>query len=153
LENVRVSCVNDDRRPVMICDGVESLKFEDFVFPRVAGAPEWFLLENVDRLQVRQDDVEVVEPRSTALRLEPGAGADRFVAGRPFSAVVTVENGDRPGLGKIDCTVTDDTTTNWVWLRPSEEKQVVFRGLTVSVPGRHEITTGHLRQTLSFDKE
>lgn len=153
FENVRFSCVNDDRRPVMICDDVGWLTCEGVAFPRSTGAPELLLFDNVDYVQLRQDDMEVVRPRYTVLGVEATGQTGRLVAGRPFSAVVTVKNGARPGLGQIELTVAEDKTTNWVWLRPNERKEVVFAGLAVSVPGRYEIAAGNLRQIVPFDRE
>ena len=150
FENVRLSCAKEDQRPVMICEGVKRLTFNDFAFSRSAKASELFLLSDVAYIRSQGEGFPLVQPRCTVLRLKSSGKTDRFVAGRPFSAVVTVTNSDREGLGRIDLWVAGRTITNWVWLRPNEEKDVVFGGLTVSVPGTHEITAGNLRHMLHF---
>jgi len=150
FENVRLSCAEEDQRPVMICEGVKRLTFDDFAFAHSAKAPELFLFSDVEYIRSRGESFPIVQPRCTVLRLKSSAKTDRFVAGRPFSAVVTVTNDDREGLGRVDLSIERRTTTNWVWLRPNQEKDVVFPGLTVSVPGTCEITAGNLRHRLNF---
>jgi len=150
FENVRLSCAKEDQRPVMICEDVKRLTFDDVAFPRSAKAPDLFLLSDVAHLWSQGDGLPLVQPRCTVLTAKSAEETGSFVAGRPFSAVVTVTNADREGLGRIDLWVEGRTTTNWVWLRPNEEKDVVFPGLTVSLPGTCEITAGNLRHRLDF---
>ncbi|MBN2132184.1 MAG: right-handed parallel beta-helix repeat-containing protein, partial [Sedimentisphaerales bacterium] len=151
FENVRLSCAKEDQRPVMICAGVKRLTFDDFTFSRSANAPELFHLDDVTDLRLAGDDLPLVRPRCTVLKFKSTEKTGRFVAGRPFSTVVTVTNADCEGLARVELSVAGRKTKNWVWLRPNEEKDVVFDGLTVSVPGGHEMTAGNLRQTVWFE--
>ena len=153
FENVRLRCARQDQRPVMICDGVRQIVFDDFAFPRPPEARELFLLRDVDRVRSEGHGIELLEPRCTVLRVESQDEADRFVVGKPFSAVVTVANGERRGLGEVTLSVGGRELTHWVWLRPNEEKGVVFADLTVGIPGPCAIRALHFQQQLRFFKQ
>ena len=51
FENVRLSCVKDDLRHVMICDGADRLTLEGFRYPKVPGAAEPLVLDKVQDLR------------------------------------------------------------------------------------------------------
>ena len=153
LEDVRLTCREEDLRPVMVCDRVGQVTFGDFVFPRVPKAPDVLFLHDVDLVLLRQDDIPVVMPRCTALRLVPQDKQKGFVAGEPFSAVVTVQNGESRGLGQVKLRVSGETTTSWVWLWPQERTDVVFRGLVVPYEGTQLIEAGSQRIEVPFDEE
>jgi hypothetical protein len=153
LEDVRLTCREEDLRPVMVCDRVGQVTLGDFVFPRVPKAPDVLFLHDVDLVLLRQDDIPVVTPRCTVLRLVPQDKQKGFVAGEPFSAVVTVQNGDRRGLGRVKLRVSGETTTSWVWLWPQERTDVVFRDLVVPYEGTQLVEAGAQRIEVPFDEE
>ncbi|MFZ2146032.1 MAG: hypothetical protein WAV28_02335, partial [Sedimentisphaerales bacterium] len=72
----------------------------------------------------------------------------RFVTGGKYTVSVAVENGSKEGLAKVEVTVIEQTTTRWVWLRPNEKKEVVFRGLTTPGPGTYKVKVGNLSKSL-----
>jgi hypothetical protein len=59
-----------------------------------------------------------------------------------------MENGPEEGLAKVEVTVAEQTTSRWVWLRPNEKKEVVFKGLTTPAEGLHEVRCGDVKQNL-----
>jgi hypothetical protein len=74
-----------------------------------------------------------------------------FIAGKPYSLSVALENGDQEGLAKVDVTVAEKMTARWVWLRPNEKKQVVFRGLIAPAAGSHQVRCGDIKQNLRVE--
>ena len=68
LEDVRLSCVKKDLRPVLIADGVDRLKLDDFRFPRIAGAAGPLVLRNVERIERGDREGPAGKPRPR----EPG---------------------------------------------------------------------------------
>jgi hypothetical protein len=84
------------------------------------------------------------------VRLLPRDKEKGFIAGEPFSAVVTVRNGDRPGLGQIKLRISGETTKGWVWLWPEERTEVIFHDLLVPYSGQQELQVGHLSQQIRF---
>jgi hypothetical protein len=62
FDNVRLSCLEDDLRPVLMADGVEKLVLEDFKFPRPAGAAEALMLTNVAQVRTHGTDSAVGKP-------------------------------------------------------------------------------------------
>jgi hypothetical protein len=152
LEDVRLTCARHDLRPVLVCDGLERLTLDSFKFPRLADAHDVLVLNDVNEVRVHPADVPVVQPRYTELRLLSDDPAGRFVAGKPFSATVAVENEAQEGLGKVELAVADHKTVNWLWLRSGEKRDVVFRGLTVPAPGTCEVRVGSLTRSLVVEQ-
>ena len=148
FENVRLSCAKEDLRPVLICDGVERLTLDSFKFRRPAGAADLLILNNVGQVQVQEPDVSIVQPRCRKMRLVSEDDSGRFVTGRKYTVSVTVENDSKEGLAKVEVTAAGETTARWVWLRPNEKKEVMFKGLTTPAEGSHEVRCGDVKQSL-----
>ena len=53
FEDVRLSCAQDDFRPVVMADGVKRLNFDNFKFPRTAGVTEWLVTTNGGKVTLR----------------------------------------------------------------------------------------------------
>jgi len=131
---------------------VRRLTLNGFKFPHSAGAANLMVLDNVEELQVQESDVSLVQPRCTDVRLTPEDVSGRFVTGGKYTVSVAVENGSEEGLAKVEVTVSEQTTTRWVWLRANEKKEVVFRGLTAPGPGTHQVGAGNLSKSLIVEE-
>ncbi|MHB1034341.1 MAG: glycoside hydrolase family 28 protein [Pirellulales bacterium] len=145
FENVRLSVAKDDARPAVVCDGVKALVATGLKIPKPADA---FRLDRVRRIQARDSDFAVVEPRVADLvpvAEEPGG---KLRAGKPYSIKVSVENGEREGLGKIEVSSNGQADARWLWLRPKEKKEIVFRDLSAPAAGTHEMRCGDVRREL-----
>lgn len=53
FEDVRLSCAQDDLRPVLLADGVKRLTLDNFKFTRVPGVAEPLVLTNVAKVDLR----------------------------------------------------------------------------------------------------
>jgi hypothetical protein len=153
FDNVRLRCEKEDLRPALICSGVGWLTLDSFKFRRSAAAADLLVLDNVEKLQVHDTDLLLVQPRCMDVRLTSEDASGRFVAGGKYSVSVAVENGSEEGLGKVEVTVIGQTTTRWVWLRPNEKKEVVFAGLIAPGPGTHEVKVGNLGRSLIVEDQ
>jgi hypothetical protein len=151
FDNVRLRCEKDDLRPVLICDRVARLTLEDFKFTHTAEAPDILSLNDVAQVQVRGTDLATVEPRCTELKLVVADADGRFVAGRPFSAQATVENGEAAGLGRVVLRIAGQPAIRWVWLRSNEKKEVVFKGLLAPAAGTHPVQCGDQTRNLRVE--
>jgi len=56
FEDVRLSCVQNDLRPVLMADGVERLNLDNFKFTRVPGVADPLVLTNVGKLDLRNTE-------------------------------------------------------------------------------------------------
>src|SRR5438445_2137239 len=56
LEDVRLSLVRDDFRPVVLADGVKRLNFDNFKFARVEGVRDPWVTTNVGKVNLRDTD-------------------------------------------------------------------------------------------------
>lgn len=56
LDNVRLRLDQEDRRPVMLCDGVKRLSLDGFRFTRVPGVEPLVILTNVAQVEARESD-------------------------------------------------------------------------------------------------
>lgn len=148
FENVRLTYAKEDSRPVMICNGVERLNLGSFRFSRPASAAELLVLKNVGQVRLQDGDISILEPHCSEVKFITEDTAGRFHAGKPYKVSVTVKNGSQKGLGKIELAVAEQKTTNWVWLRPNEQKEVVFQGLTAPDAGTYELRVGGLNRSL-----
>ncbi len=148
FDNVRLRCEKDDLRPVLICDAVERLTLDSFKFQRPPTAPDPLMLSDVANVLLCDTDLPTVVPRVAGLKLTTEDPQNRFVTGKPYSVNVAVENGGKEGLAKVDVTVAEKVVTRWVWLRPNETTEVVFKGLTAPAAGSHEVRCGDIKQNL-----
>jgi hypothetical protein len=148
FDNVRLCCEKEDLRPVLICDGVKRLALDGLRFRRSAGDAEPLVLDNVEQLEVKQSDVPLVQPKLRDVKLTSEDTSGRFIAGGKYTISVTVENGNKEGLAKVELTVGGQTAARWVWLRPGEKKGAVFAGLIAPEPGKYQIRAGDLSASL-----
>ncbi len=152
FEDFRVSYAKEDLRPVLACDGVERLSLDGFKFSRVADAPDALELNDVSDVQLRDSDVSIVVPRIAALRLIAEDSTGRFIFGKPYSVIVTAENGNREGLAEIEVVAAGQKLTRWVWLRANERKEVVLKGLAAPGAGTHQVQAGTLSRSLIVEE-
>ncbi len=152
LEDFRVSCGDEDFRPALNCDGVEQLKLDSFKFPRTAGASDVVALSDVPHVELRHTDIPTAAPAITELKLAPAEPDGLFIAGKPYSISVTVENEERQGLAQIEVAAAGQKVTRWVWLRPVEKKKVVLKGLTAPGAGTYEVRAGKLTSELIVEQ-
>jgi hypothetical protein len=153
LEDVRLGCVQEDLRPMVICENVRQLAFDDLDFPRFADAADLMALYDVSRVRLRDTAIQAVQPAYLDLRAAADDEAGRLIAGKPYAVAVTVQNGKQEGLGNIELIAASQTITRWVWLRPDEKKEVTFRGLTVPAAGPCQLQAGSLTKTITVGPE
>jgi len=153
FDNVRLRYEKEDLRPVLICEGVGRLTLDSFKFRRSAGAADLLVLDNVGQIQVQEADVSLVQPQYKDVKLTSEDVSGRFVTGGKYTVSVKVENGGKEGLARVEVTAAEKTTTNWVWLRADEKKEVVFRGLTAPGPGTYEVRVGNLSKSLIIEDQ
>ncbi len=150
LEDVRLSCVRDDQRPALIAEEVEGLSLDGFRFDRFKGT-EALLLGEVGELRVRDAGFALLEPGYAKLEARPGDAAGRFIAGKPFSVAVALENGAQEGLGRVELEAAGRKRTRWIWLGARERKEVLFRRIEVAEPGEHELRAGPLSRRVRIE--
>ena len=148
LDNVRLRCEKEDLRPALICDGVRQLTLDGLRFRRAAGAEAPLVLDNVERLEVQQTGLSLVQPKFQDMGVASQDDSGRFLAGGKYAVSVMVENGSEEGLARIELTVGEQETTRWVWLGAGEKKEVVFDGLTAPGGGTHQVRVGDLSASL-----
>jgi len=152
LEDFRVSCAKEDLRPVLTCDGVEQLKLDGFKFSRATGAPDALVLNDMARVELRDTEIATVVPRIAELKLIAADPAGRFIAGKPYSISVTVENRETEGLAQIELVVAGQEVTRWVWLGPNEKQEIVLKGLPAPGAGTYEVRVGKLSSELIVEE-
>ena len=153
FEDVRLGCIQDDLRPMLICDHVRQLAFDDLDFPRYEGAADLIALYDVSRVRLRDTGIAFVRP--AYIGLAPAAGEDqgRITAGKPFAVGVTVQNGEQEGLANVELTAGEQKVTRCVWLRPNEKKDVVFDGLTAPAAGSCVLRAGDLTKSVTIQPQ
>lgn len=152
LEDLRLSYAKEDLRPVLICHGVDRLKFDGFKFSRAAGAPYSLVLDDVAHVQLRDTDISTVAPRIAELKLGTADPQGRFIAGKPYSVSVTLESSAQEGLAQIELVAAGKKVTRWVWLRPNRKQEVVLKGLTAPGAGAHQVRVGKLSSKLIVEE-
>jgi hypothetical protein len=150
FDNVRLRYEKEDLRPVLKCEDVELLTLEDFKFPLSAQSQESeaFSLDDVMHVRLRGMNFSTVEPRCIELKLTTDDAEGRYKAGKSFSAIATIENCKQKGLAKIELVVAGKKTIRWIWLQAGQKKEVLFKGLSVSNAGTHEVRCGNIAQRL-----
>jgi len=151
LEDVRLGCVQDDLRPMMICENVKQLALDDLDFPRFAGAADLMALYDVSRVRLRDTAIQAVQPAYVDLKPAGEDNAGRLIAGKPYSISVTVQNGKQEGLCNVDLIAAGQIFTQCVWLGPDEKKEVVFGGLTAPAAGPCMLQAGNLTRTVTVE--
>jgi hypothetical protein len=151
FEDVRLACMEKDLRPMLLCDNVRQLAFDDLDFPRFAEAPDLMALRDVWQVRLRDTDLSAVRP--TYIDLKPAAddNAGRIVAGTRYSIAVTVQNGKQEGLGTVEIIAAEQKLTRCVWLSPDEKKEVVFSSLTAPAAGPCQWKAGQLTATVTIE--
>ena len=152
LEDVRLGCAKEDLRPVLICDGVERLTLDSFTFSRAAESPDVLRLNDVANVHLRDTAIPSAVPRVAELTLTPGDSGQAFTVGKPYFATVTVENAEAEGLAAVELLAAGQRTTRWVWLRPSAQEEVVFKGLTAPAAGTYDVRAGELTKSLIVEE-
>ena len=110
------------------------------------------MLNDVSNVQLRDTDISIVVPQITGLRLSAEDPRGRFIAGKAYSVIVTVESGDQEGLAEIEAVAADKKLTRWVWLRAKEKKEVILQGLIAPSAGRHQVGAGTLGRNLIVEE-
>ncbi len=152
FEDVRLGCVQDDLRPMIMCDGVKQLAFDDLDFPQFEGAADLMTLHDVSRVRLRDTAIRAVQPAYVDLR--PAAdNAGRIIAGKPYGITVTVQNGKEEGLGTVELVAAGQTVTRCIWLRPGEKKEVTFQGLTAPAAGPCVLQAGSLTHSVTVEPQ
>jgi hypothetical protein len=136
LENVRLGLEKADVRPAVIGEGVEMLGLDKFSFPRDGTAP--LALAGVRDVRLAETAVNMIDCKCTELK----------VTAKPFSAIATVTAPDKEGLAKVELSIDGQVTTNWVWLKAGEKKDVAFNVLPALAAGAHEVRCGEMRREL-----
>jgi len=52
FDNVRLRCEKEDKRPVLVCDGIERLRLTDFKYPPLTDTTEAMVLTDVGEVQI-----------------------------------------------------------------------------------------------------
>jgi hypothetical protein len=151
FENVRLSTTHDDKRPMLLAEEIGTLTLDAVRFPCVDKVAP-FILTDVAKLRTRDADWEVLSPRCVRLQFKPTGETERILVNKPFSAAVTVENGPKAGLGKIELELARKTWTRWEWLEPGQRRQVTFPAVTVTAPGVYHGTAGELMEKVTVEK-
>ncbi|MCX6629626.1 MAG: glycosyl hydrolase family 28-related protein [Candidatus Solibacter sp.] len=133
FENVRLTALERDWRPMMILDDIEDVSVDGMRFPPTAGEGASIVMNNVRRQEIRDAGAALLDARCTAL-----GAAEAPVAGKPYSATATVVNGAAAGLGKVELQAGEQDLIRWVWLKPNETRKVVFDGV-MAAAGTQEL--------------
>jgi len=152
FENVRLTTMQDDARSVFVVDDVNALLFDGVRFSKTEPAAVPIVLTGVDKLRTRDVDWIVLAPKATGLEFLPSGKNKRITANQPFSARVKLVNGSQEGPAKIELKMAHRKWTNWVWLRPNEEREVTFADLTVATPGRQKVTVCDLKENMIIEE-
>ena len=152
FDNVRLRYEKEDLRPVLMCEGIEWLTLEDFKFPPPAQISEAFVLDDVEHLQLRDMNFSTVESHCIELKLITDDIASRLTAGKPYSVIVTIENGKHKGLAKIELIAAEQKKTRWLWLQAGQNKDVLFKELTAPNAGTYEVRCGNITKPMQVEK-
>jgi hypothetical protein len=151
LDNVRLRYEKKDLRPVLMCNGIESLTLEDFKFPPPSESSTAFVLDDVMHIQLRDMKFSIIEPRYIGLKLITDDTTHRLKAGESYSVIVTVENDKQKGLAKIELVAAGQKKNRWLWLLSGEKKEVLIEGLTAPEAGTYEVQCGNITKDLHIE--
>jgi hypothetical protein len=144
FDNVRLRCEKEDLRPVLMCNGVESLTLDDFKFTPSSEISKAFILDDVMHIKLHDMKFSTIEPRYIESKLT----TKRLTAGKFYSAIVTVENDKQKGMAKIELIAAGKKKTRWLWLLSGEKKEVLFEKLTAPEAGTYEVRCGDITKSL-----
>lgn len=151
LDNLRLSYLKDDLRPILIADSVGSLRLDAFKFEQPAKAAPALALTNVTTVHLRDTGVRVVKPRTLRLEILDDGATGRVTAGKPFAVAATATAGLDQGIGEVVLEVGEHSVTHWAWFEPNEEQQIVFRNLVAPSPGQLELKAGPVKKTVRVE--
>ena len=151
FDNIRLRSEKEDLRSVLMCEGVEWLTLEDFKFPSPAEKSEAFALEDVMHIRLSGMNINKVDPHCIELNLITEDNSSRLTAGKPYSAIVTVENGKQKGLAKIELVAAGQKKTRWLYLQAGQKKEIVFQELTAHKAGILEVQCGNITKSLHVE--
>ncbi len=153
LEDVRLGCIQDDLRPMIMCDNVKQLAFDDLDFPRYEGAANLMALNDVSRVRVRDTAIHTVQPAYVGLMAAAGNDAGRIIAGKPYAVTMTVQNGEEEGLATVELVAGGQTVTRCVWLAAREKQEIIFSGLTAPAAGSCLLQAGNLTRSVTVEPQ
>ncbi len=151
FDNVRLHCEKEDLRPVLMCKDVQQLTLEDFKFPPPLNISETFALDDVTNIKLRGMKFSTVISNCIELKQTTNNTNNRIKAGKPYSIIVTVENGKRKGLTKIELVAAKQSKIRWLWLQPGEKKEVLFQELIAPETGTYEVRCGNITESLHVE--
>ena len=151
FEDVRLGCVQDDLRPMLMCDNVKQLAFDDLDFPRYDGAADLMVLNEVSHMRLRDATLPLVRPACIDLKATATDGANRIVANKPYVVTVTVQNGQEEGLANVDLVAAGQKATRAVWLAPKERKAITFDGLTAPGAGPCQLQADGVSTSITIE--
>jgi hypothetical protein len=147
LDNVRLTALERDGRPMMILDDIAEVTVNGLRFPPTPEGPS-IVMNNVRRQDIRDAGADLIEPQCTELTVAGPNGTD-LVAGKPYSATATITSGPQTGLGKVELQAGDQTFIRWIWFKPNEARKVVFEGIKPAVAGPQELRCGTIRRQVN----
>jgi hypothetical protein len=151
FDNVRLRFEKEDLRPVLICTGVDQLTLEDFKFPIPPKTPEAMVLNNTKHVDLHNVDFPMINPRCIELKIMADDKVGKVSSGKPYHANLVIENGKQEGLAKIELTVAEKKIIRWLWLRPGEKKEVLFKELTAPDVGTFQVRCGDITQNVKVE--
>ncbi len=155
FDNVRLRCEKEDSRPVLMCEGIEWLTLEEFKYPPPVEINGAFALDDVMNIQLSGMKFLTFEPRYIELKLITNDTTHRLTVGKPYSAIVTVENVKQKrliGLLKIELVAAGQKKNRWLWLLSGEKKKVIFQGLIAPKAGTYEVRCGNITKSLHVEQ-
>ncbi len=145
LENVRLSSVEPQTRPLMILDDIQSVSVDGLRSAPYSGDGASIVMNRVPQHEMHDIGSQLLEPRCTSLSATaPGGGA--IVAGGPVDVTAVIANTNQAGLGKVELEADGRKFVRWIWLKQNETRQVVFGGLKSADSGALELRCGAIRK-------
>ena len=153
LEDVRLGCASDDLRPMILCDNVKQLAFDDLDFPRYEGAADLMVLNGVSCVRLRDTTIPLVQPTCVDLKASSQDNANRIVANKPYVVTVTVQNGQEEGLANVELTAAGQKISRAVWLAANEKKEITFDRLIAPAAGPCPLQAGTFSTSIPIEPQ
>jgi hypothetical protein len=151
FDNVRLRLEKEDLRPVLICTGIDRLTLDDFKFPLLPEVPEAMVLNDTMHVQLHNVDFPMFNSHCKELKIIADDSVSKISAGKPYLVSLVVENGNQKGLAKIELYVAEEKIIRWLWLKPGERKEVLFKDLTAPDAGNYEMRCCDMTQNLRVE--
>ena len=116
LSDVRIEVDNDDDRPAIIMDDIDSLEIDSLRWP--SGTHRPMVLKNLRRIAQSGLTIPVVEAECLSL-----------AASSDCKIVTATVQCNQSGLAKIELKLDKRTVTRWTWLLADEKVDVIFADL------------------------